>query len=119
MYAMVFVGMQESNGMDAPTRNIAVVPKWGCACPQRPRTGASITTATVIGIDLAKNVLQLHGVNEHGRVVLRRQIKREQMASFFANIPRDLRRNFVTNQAVSLASILSESSQARRTVAGC
>ncbi|WP_081588244.1 helix-turn-helix transcriptional regulator [Paraburkholderia phenoliruptrix] len=30
----------------------------------------------------------------------------------------DLRRNFVTNQAVSLASILSESSQARRTVAG-
>ncbi|MBY4708716.1 tetratricopeptide repeat protein [Burkholderia cepacia] len=30
----------------------------------------------------------------------------------------DLRRNFVTNQAVSLSSILSESSQARRTVAG-
>ncbi|KVV43472.1 hypothetical protein WT27_09935 [Burkholderia territorii] len=30
----------------------------------------------------------------------------------------DLRRNSVTNQAVSLASILSESSQARRTVAG-
>ncbi|WP_423760263.1 hypothetical protein [Burkholderia sp. NLJ2] len=30
----------------------------------------------------------------------------------------DLRWNFVANQAVSLASILSESSQARRTVAG-
>ena len=30
----------------------------------------------------------------------------------------DLRRNFVANQAVSLASILSESNQARRTVAG-
>ncbi len=32
--------------------------------------------------------------------------------------PDDLRRNFVASQAVSLASILSESSQARRTVAG-
>ncbi|KVU25761.1 MULTISPECIES: IS110 family transposase [Burkholderia cepacia complex] len=49
-----------------------------------------MTAATVIGIDLAKNVFQLHGVNEHGRVVLRKQIKRNQMASFFANIPRAL-----------------------------
>lgn len=47
-------------------------------------------TATVIGIDLAKDVFQLHGVNEHGRVVRRKQIKREQMTSFFANIPRAL-----------------------------
>lgn len=29
---------------------------------------------TTIGIDLAKNVLQLHGINAHGKVVLRRQI---------------------------------------------
>ncbi len=27
--------------------------------------------ATVIGIDPAKNVFQLHGGNEHGRVVLK------------------------------------------------
>ena len=29
-----------------------------------------------IGIDLAKNVFQLHGVNGHGKAVLRRQIHR-------------------------------------------
>lgn len=31
-----------------------------------------------IGIDLAKNVFQIHGVDEHGHVVLRKQVRREQ-----------------------------------------
>ncbi|SOE50381.1 Transposase [Burkholderia sp. OK233] len=43
--------------------------------------------ATTIGIDLAKNVFQIHGVDEHGKVVLKRQLKREQVAMFFANLP--------------------------------
>jgi transposase len=38
---------------------------------------------TTIGIYLAKNVFQIHGVDGHGKTVLRKQIKREQMASFF------------------------------------
>ena len=42
---------------------------------------------TTAGIDLAKNVFQVHGVNEHGKTVLRKQLKREQMAPFFANLP--------------------------------
>jgi transposase len=42
---------------------------------------------TTIGIDLAKNVLQVHGVNEHGKVVLKKQLKRDQVAAFFANLP--------------------------------
>ncbi|MFL9910563.1 IS110 family RNA-guided transposase [Paraburkholderia sp. RL17-337-BIB-A] len=43
---------------------------------------------TTVGIDLAKNVFQVHGVNEHGKTVLRKQLKRNQVAVFFANIPR-------------------------------
>jgi transposase len=42
---------------------------------------------TTIGIDLAKNVLQLHGVDERGKVVLRKSLKRAQVLSFFANLP--------------------------------
>lgn len=41
---------------------------------------------TTIGIDLAKNVFQLHGVDERGKVVLRRQLRRDQMAEFFAKL---------------------------------
>lgn len=41
---------------------------------------------TTIGIDLAKAVFQIHGVNEQGKVVLRKRLNRSEMASFFANI---------------------------------
>ena len=33
---------------------------------------------TTVGIDLAKNVFQVHGVNEHGKIALKKQIKRDQ-----------------------------------------
>jgi len=43
--------------------------------------------ATTIGIDLAKNVFQVHAVNEYGKTVLKKQLKRDQMTEFFANLP--------------------------------
>jgi len=42
---------------------------------------------TTVGIDLAKNVFQIHAVDERGKTVLKKQLKREQMAAFFANMP--------------------------------
>lgn len=41
---------------------------------------------TTIGIDLAKNVFQIHGVDEHGKVAVRKQLKRAEMAKYFANL---------------------------------
>lgn len=41
---------------------------------------------TTVGIDLAKNVFQIHAVNEHGKTVLKKQLKRDQIAEFFANL---------------------------------
>ena len=38
-----------------------------------------------IGIDLAKAVLQVHGVDKHGNVGLKKQLKRKDVVSFFAN----------------------------------
>ena len=42
---------------------------------------------TTIGIDLAKNVIQVHGVDERGKAVLKKQLKRNQVVAFFANLP--------------------------------
>jgi transposase len=42
---------------------------------------------TTVGIDLAKNVFQIHAVNEHGKTVLKKQLKRDQVAEFFVNLP--------------------------------
>ena len=44
-------------------------------------------TIATIGLDLAKNVFQVHGVNERGNAVLRKQLRRDQVAPFFANLP--------------------------------
>ena len=41
---------------------------------------------TTIGIDLAKNVMQIHGVDERGKAVLKRQLKRAQMTTYFAKL---------------------------------
>lgn len=40
-----------------------------------------------IGVDLAKNVIQVHAVDERGNAVLRKQLKRDRVALFFANLP--------------------------------
>jgi transposase len=42
---------------------------------------------TAVGIDLAKNVFQVHGVDERGKAVLRKQLRRAQIAVFFGNLP--------------------------------
>ena len=71
--------------MDAPTRNGIEVPKWKCLQPLEPE-GASAMKTTTVGIDLAKNLFQVHAVDERGRAVLRKQLRRDQMARFFANL---------------------------------
>jgi len=40
-----------------------------------------------IGLDLAKSVFQVHGVDATGEVVVRRQIRRSQLLAFFAKQP--------------------------------
>jgi transposase len=40
---------------------------------------------TTIGLDIAKSVFQVHGVNADGNVVLRRQLKRRYVLAFFQN----------------------------------
>jgi transposase len=42
---------------------------------------------TVAGIDLAKNVFGIHGIDDRGQPVLRRRLRREQLLTEFANRP--------------------------------
>ena len=44
----------------------------------------------VIGLDLAKSVFQVHGVDGQGKVVLRRRLSRSKLLPFFASLPRCL-----------------------------
>ena len=46
-----------------------------------------MATISMIGLDLAKSVFQVHGVDASGAVVLRRQLRRGQVERFFAQLP--------------------------------
>ncbi|MGM0562054.1 MAG: IS110 family transposase, partial [Pseudomonadota bacterium] len=46
-----------------------------------------MTEVAVVGLDLAKNLFQVHGVDEAGVVVLRRQLRRSQVATYFESLP--------------------------------
>ena len=44
-------------------------------------------TVTTIGLDIAKSVFQVHGVDAAGQVVIRRQLKRRYVLAFFQKLP--------------------------------
>ena len=42
---------------------------------------------STIGLDIAKSVFQVHGVDAAGQVVIRRQLRRRQVVEFFQKLP--------------------------------
>src|SRR5258706_599599 len=51
------------------------------------RRSQIMRTITTIGLDIAKSVFQVHGVDADGDVVVRRQLKRRYVLSFFQKLP--------------------------------
>jgi transposase len=43
----------------------------------------NFTTVTTIGLDLAKNIFQVHGANAQGKQVFNKALKRDKLAQFF------------------------------------
>jgi transposase len=44
-------------------------------------------TTSVVGLDTAKNVFQVHGVDHQGKLTLKKRLRRGQLTDFFANLP--------------------------------
>ena len=59
------------------------VPRWVCEDPQR---GAVMSEITTVGLDLAKNLFQVHGADASGHAVLRKKLRRDQVLAFFGQL---------------------------------
>lgn len=46
-----------------------------------------MANVAVLGIDIAKNVFQLHGLDADGQVVLRRRVMRDQLLQVTEAVP--------------------------------
>jgi len=42
---------------------------------------------TTVGLDIAKNLFQVHGADAQGRVLLKRKLARGKVLEFFATLP--------------------------------
>jgi len=61
-----------------------------------------------IGLDLAKYVFEVHGVDSHGKVVVRKRLRRDAVVHFFANLPPCLVGMEASNGAHYWARVLNE-----------
>ncbi len=41
----------------------------------------------VVGLDIAKSVFQVHGADQHGRAIVRRKLRRDDVEQFFRVLP--------------------------------
>ena len=47
----------------------------------------NLSSVTIVGLDIAKNVFQVHGVDAEGAVVVAKSVRRGQLVNFFAWLP--------------------------------
>jgi transposase len=71
------------DGVDAPDG--IGMPEWRC---RRPLEEAPVNEVSTVGLDLAKHVFQVHGADSAGAVIFRKKLRRGQILSFFATLPR-------------------------------
>ena len=51
------------------------------------RTSQGMQTTTTVGLDIAKSVFQVHGIDADGNVFVHRQLKRRYVLTFFQKMP--------------------------------
>src|SRR6202011_5346963 len=69
--------------MDAPCTGVECAKMEVLLTAQQ---GTPMREITVIGLDLAKHVFQVHGADHDGRPVLRKRLRRNQVLEFFASL---------------------------------
>src|SRR5271157_5607853 len=69
-------------GVDGPRRH-------RCAMMRVVRTGrkeSSTMSITMIGLDTAKSVFQVHAIDETGKAVIKRKLRRSELIPFFERL---------------------------------
>lgn len=71
--------------MDASTPAPATVLLVAC-CPVE-KQGASANARYDDGLNLAKNIFQVHGIDAEGKILVRRSLRRSDVINFFGKLP--------------------------------
>ena len=69
------------------TRHVSAMDVGAAKASTIRKMELSMQAITTIGLDLAKSVFQVHGIDAGGQVVIRRQLKRRYVLAFFQKLP--------------------------------
>ena len=85
LHGQVFIdsSFRWNDGVDGPFA--ASMCHNGLSC-NAIKEGAVHMNISMIGLDIAKSVFQVHGIDAAGAVVVRRKLRRGQMQSFFSRL---------------------------------
>ena len=78
--------MSAIDAVDGSSTGTRVPRKWVLLRPHDSEE-PNMQAITTIGLDIAKSVFQVHGVDGAGQVVVRRQLKRRYVLAFFQKLP--------------------------------
>lgn len=51
------------------------------------KSSRNLSSVTVVGLDIAKNIFQVHGVNAAGACVVAKAVRRGRLLHFFSSLP--------------------------------
>jgi transposase len=68
---------------------------------------------TTIGLDIAKHVFPVHGVDAHEKVVVRKAFRRGQMIAFFSALPRGIMGTKMTHSCYNRSNPVRYPSEVR------
>src|SRR5215470_17119748 len=75
------------DAVDGSSPGTRVPSMWGAARAHNDSEKPGDADTTTIGLDIAKSVFQVHGIDADGNVVVRRQLKRRYVLTFFQKLP--------------------------------
>src|SRR5262245_21835582 len=79
--------MTACDAVDGSSTGARAPQMWGAVKAPTIRRSQAMQAITTIGLDIAKSVFQVHGVDAQGNIILRRQLKRRYVLSFFQKLP--------------------------------
>jgi transposase len=81
------VPMTAFDAVDGSSTGTGVPWKWALLSASTIRRSQVMQATTTIGLDIAKSVFQVHGIDAEGNVTLRRRVKRRYVLAFFQKLP--------------------------------
>jgi transposase len=79
--------MTAFDAVDGSSTGTGVPWKWALLSASTIRRSQVMQATTTIGLDIAKSVFQVHGIDAEGNVTLRRRVKRRYVLAFFQKLP--------------------------------